>query len=286
MGALGVERSKGVLPVERGPTRVTNPEQAPRRRGRFRVRSVRGGKWFRERGKQGLSLLPHLFTLLNLAFGFGAILYTMRGSYWQAGLLICASLISDGLDGRLARWIGADGEFGRELDSLADVVSFGVAPGILMHTAVLAPNMNRPGWALVIAALFPICGALRLARFNIIKTSGFFMGVPITAAGTLIALLMFFSHVAGRTLPTAWVVVIMLALSYLMVSRIPYPDFKKRGAGGLKLWHLAVPVLVAVYCLWVEPWSILVLPLAFYAILGPWVALMKQLEKLGRQREA
>jgi CDP-diacylglycerol--serine O-phosphatidyltransferase len=256
---------------------LTNPQKQPRRRGRFRIREVRGGKWVRERGKQGLSLLPHLFTLLNLAFGFGSILYTIRGNYWQAALLTIASLVADGLDGRVARWVGADGEFGKELDSLADVVSFGVAPAILMYEAVLA-GLPARGWPLVVAALFPICGALRLARFNIIKTSGFFLGVPITAAGTLLALIMLYSHLSGNGLNPIWIGAIMAVLSYLMISRIPYPDFKKRGTSNLKAWYLVVPLLVAAFALWREPWSIVMLPLALYAGLGPWLAVIKRLD--------
>lgn len=248
-------------------------------RGKWRIRAIHSGKWWRERGKKGLSSIPHFFTLLNLAFGVFSIMLTIRGDYRNAALMIIGSLVADGLDGRLARMMGADGEFGKELDSLADVVSFGTAPALLLYQM----ELQRFGyWGMAVAIVFPMCGALRLARFNIIKTSGFFMGVPITAAGTLISCLAFYFHQEGSAgaVPYFFPTVVLL-LAYLMVSTIPYPDFKKRkkNAGPVNLWPFVGPLLVTWAVLAASGWSpyaLVVLPLTVYVTLGPWLLLLKQ----------
>lgn len=247
-------------------------------RPRWRVRAVRGGKWWRERGKKGLSMIPHLFTLANLAFGVISIMLTMRGDYYRASLMVVGSLVADGLDGRLARLMKADGEFGKELDSLADVVSFGTAPAILLY------QMSLHQWGyfgLAVTILFPMCGALRLARFNIIKTSGYFMGVPITAAGTFLSTLAFYSVQETTEDPLPFVIpAVVILLSYLMTSTIPYPDFKKREKGaGIRFWPVVGPVLVVAGLLYAagwNPWAVVLMPLSAYVTLGPWLYLLKQ----------
>lgn len=246
-------------------------------RPRWRIRAVRGGKWWRERGQKGLSMIPHLFTLANLAFGFLSIVLTMEGEYEKAALMIVGSLVADGLDGRLARMLKADGEFGKELDSLADVVSFGTAPAMLLYRM----SMHELGYfGLAAAILFPMCGALRLARFNIIKTSGFFLGVPITAAGTLLSTLAFYVAQETTAEPLPFVIPgVVILLSYLMTSTIPYPDFKKREKGaGVRFWPIIGPVLVVAGLLYAagwNAWALILMPLAAYVALGPWLYVLK-----------
>lgn len=248
-------------------------------RGRWRIRAIRGGKWWRERGQKTLSMLPHLFTLLNLAMGVFSIILTMEGRYSIAALLVGVSLFADGLDGRVARILKADGEFGKELDSLADIVSFGTAPAILLYKIYLE---QLGVYGLIITLIFPMCGALRLARFNIIKTSGFFMGVPITAAGTLLATIAFYALQETTREPRNFTAVaIVLALSFLMISTIPYPDFKKFGRKGETPLLLAVlgPLGIIAWVMtaahW-NPWAVIVLPLTAYAVSGPWLLLIRQ----------
>lgn len=246
-------------------------------RGTWRIRAIRGGKWFRERGQKSLSAIPHLFTLLNLAFGFLCMVLTVQGNLRLAPLMIGASLLADGLDGRLARLFGADGEFGRELDSLADVVSFGAAPALLAYVA----GLHKLGFmGLLIAMIFPMCGALRLARFNIIKTSGFFMGVPITAAGTLVASMIWYAEVGERLDASMWYFPFaLIALSYLMISSIAYPDFKTRRGVKPGVAQALGPILVAVGILVGVGWDLrglLIIPLIVYATLGPWLLLLRQ----------
>src|ERR1041385_8172917 len=120
------------------------------------------------RFRRGAAILPSLFTTGNLFLGFWAIVRAFHGQFQEAAPLIFWAILLDLLDGRLARMTGTTSEFGAELDSLADVVSFGVAPAILAYSWAFA-TVPRVGW--LVAFLFVVCGALRLARFNVQKTS-------------------------------------------------------------------------------------------------------------------
>lgn len=194
-------------------------------------------------------LLPNLMTAGNLFCGFAATLKMLQGALLQssnedaaAGLFhtaiwyILGACIFDLLDGRLARLGGQDSAFGREFDSLADVVSFGLAPALMVYRVVLI-DFPRAGW--VVAFIYLLCGALRLARFNCIAAAGStasagksFRGFPIPAAAGLIASLTLFmlwwfgerDHYLGWW---KWVLPpLMLFLSFMMFSRFRYPSFK------------------------------------------------------------
>ena len=128
------------------------------------------------------SWIPNGFTAANLVFGMGSLLATFHGEFQWAAVLIFIAAVSDALDGRVARMLNVSSDFGKELDSLCDLVSFGVAPGFLAYSFLLKDFQ----WLGVAAAIFfPICGAFRLARFNVNTgvVKGFFMGMPIPAAG-------------------------------------------------------------------------------------------------------
>src|SRR5262245_45247425 len=114
--------------------------------------------------RRGVAILPSLFTTGNLFLGFWAIIKTLHGEYSEAAPLIAWAIVLDLLDGRIARMTGTASEFGGELDSLADVISFGVAPGVLAYSWGFA-SLEKVGW--LAAFLFVVCGALRLARFNV-----------------------------------------------------------------------------------------------------------------------
>ena len=196
-------------------------------------------------------LLPNLMTAGNLCCGFFAVLTIFKGMqlndfsaaykfYEQAILLIFGSCIFDLLDGRLARMGGKESPFGQEFDSLADVVSFGMAPSLLVSSAVLFNLENKIGWA--IAFIYLLCGAIRLARFNCLANmpkdegaSSNFRGIPIPMAAGFIASITFLlidfgkKNDWGNTLGL-WnyvLAAIMLGLSFLMISNIEYPSFKK-----------------------------------------------------------
>lgn len=168
--------------------------------------------------------IPSWFTLGNLMLGMFGIMLALDDKINAAAILIIVAMLLDGLDGRVARALGAESEFGKELDSLSDVVSFGVAPALIMYVSSLQ-NVN-PALAWTVTALFPIFGALRLARFNVRPgIPGYFIGLPIPAAGGVLAT---FSLFQTEVTPP-FMIAASLLLCYLMVSTVKYPNFKKIG---------------------------------------------------------
>lgn len=166
--------------------------------------------------------IPNMFTLGNLFCGFLSIGYAANGSYKNAAILILIGMMLDSMDGRLARMLKADSALGKELDSLADIVTFGVAPSFLVYYTYFY-QFGLVG--LMIAGLFPLFGAYRLARFNISSTKtsqNYFVGVPITAAGGILALLTLF----GDWVPNIVTTVLFTSLCFLMVSKIRIPSLK------------------------------------------------------------
>ncbi|PAE34998.1 CDP-diacylglycerol--serine O-phosphatidyltransferase [Bacillus sp. 7884-1] len=150
--------------------------------------------------------VPNLFTIGNLLSGVFSITFNMNGYLQMASMFIFLSAIFDFFDGRLARRLKVNSEFGVELDSLADIVSLGVAPALLFYS--LEPSSL---FTTIAFMLFPTMGALRLAKFNVKPTRGYFMGMPITAAGLLMACMGIFLY--SNTFIT-------ILLSILMVSPI------------------------------------------------------------------
>lgn len=166
--------------------------------------------------------IPNGITMANLIFGFLSIGSSFLGDYQNAAIFILVGMMLDSMDGWMARKLGAESPFGKELDSLADIVTFGVAPAILMFGTTFS-YMGMTG--LIIAGMFPVFGAIRLARFNIDEETSvkkYFTGVPITAAGGIIALLTIFNFVV----PEAAVSAIYTLLCVLMVSRLKIPSLK------------------------------------------------------------
>jgi len=190
--------------------------------------------------------LPNLLTAGNLFCGFVALTKIVEADplgdnyvsqIYLALIFILLACVCDLFDGRVARWGGADSPFGREFDSLADLISFGVAPAFLVHRIVLRdvfPEHPEIGW--FIASIYLICGAFRLARFNVLSTqpggSGReFVGFPIPSAAALVAsLTLFIMWVEEKDFPKGkWrflLPVLMLFLSWMMVSHVRYPSFK------------------------------------------------------------
>lgn len=171
--------------------------------------------------------IPNLVTMLNLVFGMFSILSTLDGNYECAVWCIVLAMIADGMDGRVARYLNESSELGKELDSLCDLVSFGVAPAVLAYSF----QLNEYGFiGYLVAAFFAACGAFRLARFNVNTdvVKGFFMGVPIPAGGCVLAAFVYMGvHL------DAWMFILLVMLfGYLMVSTVKYPDFKGKGKDG------------------------------------------------------
>ncbi len=177
--------------------------------------------------ERGIYLLPSAFTVANIFCGFYAIICAIRGDLGLGGLLIGGAILLDTLDGRVARFANASSEFGKEFDSLADQVSFGVAPMVLAYQWGLS-LWPRLGW--LVGFLFVICGAMRLARFNIQQSQTdkrFFVGMPIPAAAGVIAALIYqFPELLETRAESLPVMVLVLALALLMVSKIRFYSFK------------------------------------------------------------
>jgi CDP-diacylglycerol--serine O-phosphatidyltransferase len=182
----------------------------------------------RVRARRGVSLLPSLFTMGNMFCGYACIVYAMRGDFDTAAPFIGFAVVLDMLDGRIARLTGTSSAFGVEFDSLADVISFGVAPAMLSFAWALQP-LGRLGWAA--GFLFVAAAAMRLARFNIQSASGgdkrYFAGMPSPAAAAIPAATVWaypYAITDYRAALPALAMVVVPAL--LMVSTIRFRSFK------------------------------------------------------------
>jgi len=177
--------------------------------------------------KKGIYFVPGLFTLGNAGLGFYSIIASIERNFTASAWAILLAVILDVFDGRIARLTRSTSRFGLEFDSLADSISFGVAPSILMYQVVLR-DIRR---GVLIAFLFLIAGVLRLARFNVKaaeKDIAYFDGLPIPVAGGMLASFLVSPFWAKDThLFFAAIPLIMIALSFLMVSKIRYINFKK-----------------------------------------------------------
>ncbi|MEI6214486.1 MAG: CDP-diacylglycerol--serine O-phosphatidyltransferase [Desulfuromonadales bacterium] len=225
----------------------------------------------RESMKRGIYILPNLVTAGSLFAGFYSMVSTLNGNYSSAAIWIFISAVCDGLDGKVARMTGTTSKFGVEFDSLADLVAFGVTPGLLMYAWALKP-FGRVGW--LAAFLFLVCGALRLARFNVqVDTveSKRFVGLPIPAAASMVASTVLLFHHLGW--PSSYkklaIIVLIYLLAFLMVSSFRYYSFKdpaliKRQPFGFLLLAVAIMIVVAA-----EPVVMTFSILLIYVLSGP-----------------
>lgn len=207
-----------------------------------------------------LSILPSVFTSLNLLCGYFSVILTAKEEFLAAGWLIVLAVVFDILDGRIARLTSVTSRFGAELDSLADLVSFGVAPAFLVFSRYMSENFAL---GLVSSAIFVLCGALRLARFNITPPSGkdVFEGLPIPAgAGILCTLTIFELQFFNYFIPDAIIPFVVLITSFLMVSKVEYPAMKKSKKTGfqrqlLVLFFIAALVIAPPLTLFLYSWG-------------------------------
>jgi len=178
--------------------------------------------------RKGVYILPNLFTTGSLFSGFYSIVSSMNHRFEIAAWFILVAAIFDGLDGKIARLTGTTSAFGVEYDSLADLVAFGVAPGVLMYAWALS-GFGKLGW--LAAFLYVVCGALRLARFNVqVSTveSKRFVGLPIPSAAWMVSscVLLFVDLGGSSTAKQVAIVVLIYVLAFLMVSNISFYSFK------------------------------------------------------------
>ena len=194
--------------------------------------------------RRGIYILPTLFTIGTIFCGFYAVINTMKGEFDLAAIALGFAVVCDGLDGRIARLTNSCSEFGVQMDSLADVITFGLAPAVLAYlwgakaiVATVPPyakHVQQIGW--IVCFAFVICGAMRLARFNIqttkpqpptLSSKKSFVGMPIPAGAGLIAAIVHFTPepITNWPIGALWNILVGF-LAFLMISTIRYPSFK------------------------------------------------------------
>jgi len=205
--------------------------------------------------RKGIYLLPNTLTLCGMFCGFYAILASFKGHYVYSAWAILIANIFDGLDGWVARVTHSTTKFGIELDSLSDLVAFGVAPAVLIYSWGLQP-FGRVGWGA--AFLFIICGALRLARFNVQMGSAeskTFTGLPIPGAATVVAsLVLFYTEVWGDLTGRNYIILLFpFLLAILMVSTLRYHGVKEIDPKRRKPFYLLVAIVAAFVLIFMYP---------------------------------
>ena len=229
---------------------------------------AKGGR----RHKAAMHLIPNLFTTGNLFCGVYAILSVFNANYMAAAIAILVAMIFDVLDGKSARMTNSTSHFGLEYDSLSDVVSFGVAPGLLLYSWALS---GQGTFGLAVMFAYVAMGAVRLARFNATASMSdgkYFTGLAIPAAAGVVASMVIFDHYivrVGAEVKPIVVLIITLLLSFLMVSTIKYRSFKDLKFRGRQhitylVWGILGLVLVAAW-----PEVMLFVMFSGYALLGP-----------------
>lgn len=224
------------------------------------------------RKRQAMHLIPNLFTTGNLFCGVYAILSVFNANYMAAAIAILVAMIFDVLDGKSARLTNSTSHFGLEYDSLSDVVSFGVAPGLLIYSWALS-GQGMFGVAVMFA--YVAMGAVRLARFNstvALADSKYFTGLAIPAAAGVVASLVILDHHIvrmGAEVKPVLVLIITLALSFLMVSTVKYRSFKDMKFKGRQqitylVWGILALMMIAAW-----PEVMLFVVFSGYALMGP-----------------
>ncbi|WDL75058.1 CDP-diacylglycerol--serine O-phosphatidyltransferase [Helicobacter winghamensis] len=222
-----------------------------------------------------LYILPNLFTGASIYLGILAISYAFMGRFTLACWLVLVSLIFDGLDGRVARLTGTTSKFGVEFDSLADVVAFGVAPAMILF---FYTGFHYGKFGVVVAGLYVVFGAIRLARFNITTTQNepnVFIGLPIPAAAVFVVSWLLFEIYLSRIYSQysygilLFLMIASLAVSLLMVSNIRYPSFKKMNLEKFSFGKIIVLLMLVLAILFIYPIFTIVTLITLYVCFGP-----------------
>lgn len=222
--------------------------------------------------KKGVYLIPSLFTTGNLICGFFSIISTFSGQYLQAAVFVILAHLLDGLDGFVARLTKTTSQFGIEFDSLADLVSFGLAPAVLVYYWALLPWGT---WGWLAACLYVVCGALRLARFNVqIGTveRSYFVGLPIPGAAEMIAatvLMYYFLGGEGATNKRFILLLVIYLLAGLMVSNFRYFSFKQLNLKKRHPFWLLVSAILFIKLTILEPQIMFFTVFLLYTLSGP-----------------
>lgn len=227
--------------------------------------------------RRGIYLLPNLFTTASLFSGFYAIVSAANGMFANAAIAIFVSMVLDGLDGRVARMTNTQSKFGEEYDSLADMVAFGVAPGLVAFFWSLN-NLGQVGWA--ITFIYVAGAALRLARFNTQIGSvdkKFFVGLPSPSAAAVVAGLVWCFHEYD---PASWLTALTILIvggaGVLMVSNVLYNSFKDLDLRGRVPFAAILLVVLVFVVIALDPGTVLFTGFLIYVLSGPVRALLRQ----------
>ncbi|MFW2374470.1 MAG: CDP-diacylglycerol--serine O-phosphatidyltransferase [Gammaproteobacteria bacterium] len=245
--------------------------------------------------RRGVYLLPNLFTTAALFAGFYAIVASMNGRFEQASVAVFIAMVLDGIDGRVARATNTQSEFGAEYDSLSDMVSFGLAPALIMYQWSLASMVNmggqwgKMGW--LASFIYTACAALRLARFNTqvgVADKSYFQGLPSPSAAAAVVGMVWVGFDMGIQGPDVAIPALVLTtlVGILMVSNVLYYSFKE-----VNFKH-RVPVLtILVFALAlafasIDPPTVLFGVFLLYILSGPVLGVVRRVKKLVRRKPA
>lgn len=228
--------------------------------------------------RKGIYILPNLFTTAALFSGFYAIVQAMKGQFWHAAVAIFVAMVMDGLDGRVARWTHTESDFGAQYDSLSDMVSFGLAPALVVYEWALS-GLGKLGW--LAAFVYSAAAALRLARFNIeVNTDRrlSFHGLPSPAAAAVVTGLVWVMQSYGP--PSTTLRVAALAITVLigaaMVSNIRYHSFKHFDLKGRVPFIAVLAIVLTFVLISLDPARVLFGLFFFYALSGPVNSLIRR----------
>ena len=240
--------------------------------------------------KKGIYVLPNLFTTASLFAGFYSIIASVQEKFVVAAVAILAALVLDGLDGRIARITNTTSKFGAEYDSLSDVIAFGVAPSLLAYNWAMS-FYGKWGW--IAAFMFVVCGALRLARYNIqigIIESKVFNGLPIPAAAAVVATTVLFFDYAGveGKFHNPYLLFFVVVLSLLMVSNVKYYSGKDMGLFVRKPFMSFLLLVILLIVIVAAPEIMAFVIMFGYALSGPiwWVIkVSRQIAQRAREKK-
>ena len=241
---------------------------------------------------RGVYLLPNLLTTGCLGWGFFAIISAIKGDFDRAGAAVFFAMIFDGLDGRVARWTRTESTFGKEYDSLADMVAFGLAPALLSfqwgvaRIAEYGDAWGRFGW--IASFFYAVCAALRLARFNARSATAdkrYFEGLPSPSAAAVVAAFVWFSSEWREPgLPGLILAFSITAFAgLLMVSNFPYPSLKQVSPDRRvqMAWFIVVPIVLAL--IYAEPAKMLLAMFTVFALSAPLLWIWRRLRRSSRR---
>lgn len=229
--------------------------------------------------RRGVYLLPNLFTTAALFSGFYSIIAAMNGNFTQASVAIFISMVLDGLDGRVARLTRTQSAFGAEYDSLADMVSFGIAPALVAFTWALAP-LGKVGW--IAAFIYAVGAALRLARFNTMigsQDKRYFTGLPSPSAAAIVAGVIWAAtsaEIASEQMATIMALLVPIA-GLLMVSNVKYRSFKDLNLKGRVPFVVLLIAVLVLVLIALEPALVLAAVFCAYGLWGLLGIVFKQL---------